>query len=188
MNGYIDGTWRWQAPELLSGQSRLTAAMDVYAFAICCIEILSMGRMPWPLLDDEVVRHLVLSASLLPLTLFFSFSYLTCPFPAKDDRPTPHYHDSCFANPGLQELLRFCWHRDQTLRPPFSKIVRDISQLHLAAAEVQARNCCSALGPSSQGPSPFGNVAPDAGIRDNTLCQRMLFSRLKRGESISLNG
>ena len=74
---------RWQAPELLSGQSRLTAAMDVYAFAICCIEILSMGRMPWPLLDDEIVRHLVLSASLLPLTLFFSFSYLTCPFQPK---------------------------------------------------------------------------------------------------------
>ena len=69
LNSYVDGILRWQAPELLSGQSRLTAAMDVYAFAICCIEILSMGRMPWPLFDDEVVRHLVLSASFLPLPL-----------------------------------------------------------------------------------------------------------------------
>ena len=67
LNGYIDGTLRWQAPELLLGQSRLTAKMDVYAFAICCIEILSMGRMPWPLQDDEAVRHLVLGASFLLL-------------------------------------------------------------------------------------------------------------------------
>ena len=67
LNGYVDGTLRWQAPELLLGQSRLTAEMDVYAFAICCIEILSMGRMPWPLQDDEAVRHLVLGPSFLPL-------------------------------------------------------------------------------------------------------------------------
>ncbi|EDQ99542.1 uncharacterized protein LACBIDRAFT_147030, partial [Laccaria bicolor S238N-H82] len=93
----LHGTLRWQAPELLLGQSRLTAEMDVYAFAICCIEILSMGRMPWPLQDDEFVRHLVLGA--------------------------PHHHDSRFTNPlRVQELLRICWHRDPTLRPPFSKI------------------------------------------------------------------
>lgn len=40
------GTLRWQAPELMSGLSQLTAEMDVYAYAILCIEILTMGRMP----------------------------------------------------------------------------------------------------------------------------------------------
>ena len=60
---YTDGTLRWQAPELMAGgNSKYLAPMDVYAFAICCVEILNKGDLPWPLLDDETVRHLVLSA------------------------------------------------------------------------------------------------------------------------------
>jgi abelson tyrosine-protein kinase 1 len=46
----------------MSGQSQLTMAMDVYAYAITCVEILTMGRMPWPLMDNDAVRHFVLSA------------------------------------------------------------------------------------------------------------------------------
>lgn len=46
----------------MAGQSQLTAEMDVYAFAISCIEILTMGRVPWPLMDDSAVRHFVLRA------------------------------------------------------------------------------------------------------------------------------
>ena len=58
-----DGTLRWQAPELMAGSnSQFRAPMDVYAFAICCVEILNKGDLPWPLCDDETVRHLVLSA------------------------------------------------------------------------------------------------------------------------------
>ena len=57
-----DGTLRWQAPELMAGSNnQFSAPMDVYAFAICCVEILNKGDLPWPLLDDETVRHLVLS-------------------------------------------------------------------------------------------------------------------------------
>ena len=58
-----DGTLRWQAPELMAGgDTQFRAPMDVYAFAICCVEILNKGALPWPLQDDEAVRHLVLSA------------------------------------------------------------------------------------------------------------------------------
>ena len=46
---------------MAGGDSQFCAPMDVYAFAICCIEILNKGGLPWPLLDDEAVRHLVLS-------------------------------------------------------------------------------------------------------------------------------
>ena len=61
-NSSADGTLRWQAPELMAGgNSKFLAPMDVYAFAICCVEILTKGSLPWPLLDDEAVRHLVLS-------------------------------------------------------------------------------------------------------------------------------
>ena len=56
------GTLRWQAPELMAGgNSQFLAPMDVYAFAICCIEILNKGSLPWPLLDDDTVRYFVLS-------------------------------------------------------------------------------------------------------------------------------
>ena len=43
------------------GQFR--APMDVYAFAVCCIEILTNGTSLWLSLSDEAVRSLVLSAS-----------------------------------------------------------------------------------------------------------------------------
>lgn len=58
----IGGTLRWQAPEILRGQQKLTQEIDVYAFAICCVEILSKGSLPWPLADDDAVRHFVLGA------------------------------------------------------------------------------------------------------------------------------
>ena len=44
----------------MAGATDLTPAMDVYAYAICCIEILLMGRMPWPLSTDDDVRRFVL--------------------------------------------------------------------------------------------------------------------------------
>jgi abelson tyrosine-protein kinase 1 len=61
----LDGTLRWQPPETMEGTHPLTQAADVYAFAMCCFEILTKGRMPWPNLDDGTVRHLVLSTLLL---------------------------------------------------------------------------------------------------------------------------
>jgi abelson tyrosine-protein kinase 1 len=56
----IDGTLRWQAPELMAGTSNLTAEVDVYAFAVSCVELLTKGSLPWFLASDDTVRHLVL--------------------------------------------------------------------------------------------------------------------------------
>ncbi len=56
-----DGTLRWQAPELMAGQSDLTPAVDVYAFAICCVEVMTNGGLPWPHADDDTVRQCSLS-------------------------------------------------------------------------------------------------------------------------------
>lgn len=59
----------------MQGAEALTQEMDVYAFAICCWEILTMGALPWRLMDDEGVRHSVLS----------EYSLLHCaPFPVGD--------------------------------------------------------------------------------------------------------
>ena len=74
---YVDGTLRWQAPELMAGsKSKFLASMDIYAFAICCVEILNKGNLPWQLLDDDAVRRIVLSA-LIPTSLRILLT--TCP-------------------------------------------------------------------------------------------------------------
>lgn len=57
---FSDGTLRWQAPEILSAESVMTPEADVYSFAIVCVEILTNGELPWPMLDDQAVQQLVL--------------------------------------------------------------------------------------------------------------------------------
>ncbi|KAJ7217776.1 hypothetical protein GGX14DRAFT_550000 [Mycena pura] len=100
------GTLRWQAPELMSGHCQLTTAMDVYGYAMCCVEVLTMGRIPWPLSNDEDVRHFVTKENTRP-----------CIPPSR------------FLTSALQGLLRVCWHKDPFVRPQFSKIVKDVKQL-----------------------------------------------------------
>ncbi|OCH89375.1 hypothetical protein OBBRIDRAFT_668393 [Obba rivulosa] len=100
------GTLRWQAPELMSGQSELTHEVDVYAFAICCIEVLTKGSIPWPLADDDAVRHFVLNENMRPqVPLMRSWSLQ------------------------LSDLLNRYWHRDPAHRPPFAQIEHDLRQL-----------------------------------------------------------
>lgn len=56
----IAGTLRWKAPELLEGSFMLTSATDIYAYAIVCIEVFSMGELPWGCALDDEIRHNVL--------------------------------------------------------------------------------------------------------------------------------
>ncbi|TBU21950.1 hypothetical protein BD311DRAFT_869668 [Dichomitus squalens] len=100
------GTLRWQAPELMSAQSGLTQQIDVYAFAITVVELLTKGALPWPMADDDAVRHFVLRENMrpeLPLQRVWSQQ--------------------------LSEILHSCWHRDPTMRPPFFKIDKDVQRL-----------------------------------------------------------
>lgn len=108
------GTLRWQAPELMAGMSDLTAQTDVYAYAITCIEILKMGHLPWHPMDDDIVRHMVLredTRPVIPLTRFNT--------------------------PGLQDLLRVCWHRDPAVRPSFEVLVEDVKMLRRSFGSVE---------------------------------------------------
>jgi abelson tyrosine-protein kinase 1 len=56
----------------MQGAKALTQEMDIYAFAICCWEILMMGELPWQFMDDNAVRHSVLSGYPLPYCSAFS--------------------------------------------------------------------------------------------------------------------
>ena len=47
----------------MSGIGGLTHEVDVYAFAITCVELLTKGKLPWPMADDDAVRYFVLRES-----------------------------------------------------------------------------------------------------------------------------
>ncbi|CAL1697535.1 unnamed protein product [Somion occarium] len=100
------GTLRWQAPEILLGQHKLTQRIDVYAFAICCVEIVSKGSLPWPLADDDAVRRYILDLNLRP------------EIPAGQSWRVP-----------LRAMLNDCWHRIPESRPLFSDIENRVIQL-----------------------------------------------------------
>ncbi len=110
------------------GLSGLTPAVDVYAFAMTCMEILSMGRVPWAYVGDDTVRHFVLSRSAIYL-------YDQANVPHLEENSRPLIPITPYTKPGnppvLQELLRNCWHRESKLRPDFVTIVKDVKMMRL---------------------------------------------------------
>ncbi|KAJ3735589.1 hypothetical protein DFJ43DRAFT_991000 [Lentinula guzmanii] len=99
------GTVRWQAPEILAGFNQLTVEMDVYAFAVCCTEVLSLGRMPWPLYDDMQVQT----------------------------NQRPDVPPTYFTTPELITLIQTCWAANPLSRPPFSKIAAELESFRTTA-------------------------------------------------------
>ncbi|KAF8968828.1 hypothetical protein BDZ97DRAFT_1654578 [Flammula alnicola] len=105
------GTLRWKAPELLDGSCMLTPATDVYAFAIVCIEVLTMGDLPWGQDTDDAIRINVLE---------------------RDKRPLIPVD---FTSPLLHELIEACWDRDPDKRSPFSQTVARLVRLRSIAGD-----------------------------------------------------
>ncbi|KAH9011512.1 kinase-like domain-containing protein, partial [Lactarius hengduanensis] len=99
------GTLRWQAPELMQGAQALTPEMDVYAFAICCVEILTMGALPWPLMDDDAVRHFVLNENM-----------------------RPSLPPSNLVNGQLMSVIRASWDTVPSNRPSFKQSARELKK------------------------------------------------------------
>lgn len=111
------------------GLSELTPEVDVYAFAMTCIEILSMGRVPWSLVGDDSVRHFVLS------TCWCCHCFTCAHHSTPEENSRPLIPITPYTKPGegaeLQELMRNCWHRDPKVRPEFSTIVKDLKSMRL---------------------------------------------------------
>ncbi|KAJ7816060.1 kinase-like domain-containing protein [Mycena olivaceomarginata] len=117
------GALRWHAPELLLGSGLPTREADVYAYAMCCVEILSRGFPPWPHVDDDSVREFVLK-----------------------DKKRPDIPLTGVDSPALQKLIRNCWADDPAARPSFSAISVDAADLwHLCKPLASIR---STSGPS----------------------------------------
>ncbi|KAH8825809.1 hypothetical protein DL96DRAFT_1670173 [Flagelloscypha sp. PMI_526] len=104
------GTLRWQAPELMKGASQLTSQVDVYAFSMTCIEVLGMGKMFWPLHDDNDVRRFVLL-----------------------DRSRPPIPSCDWNSQTLDDIIKRGWDDNPDSRPAFSKIVDSLKQCRLVA-------------------------------------------------------
>ncbi|KAH6912074.1 TKL/TKL-ccin protein kinase [Coprinopsis sp. MPI-PUGE-AT-0042] len=94
------GTARWKAPEMLScGKVELTPAADVYAYAITCIEVLSMGDLPWGSADDAILAHRIINDDLRPAI------------------------PPDFRNPMLEQQFARWWHKEPARRGDFGTIV-----------------------------------------------------------------
>ncbi|KAG2356627.1 hypothetical protein BDR07DRAFT_1380654 [Suillus spraguei] len=91
-----NGTPRWKAPEVLDGAASPTMQADVYAFAICCVEILNMGGIPYGTRDDEDVKRIVLEHDARPEVSDTPLSTVVLP------------------------IITCCWARDPRCRSPFS--------------------------------------------------------------------
>ncbi|KAF5329372.1 hypothetical protein D9619_009450 [Psilocybe cf. subviscida] len=135
------GTLRWQAPEFMAGRSELTPAVDVWAFSITCVEILTMGRLPWKNHDDTAVRHFVLHDNTRP--------------------PVPR---SRFNIPGLQKLLQNCWDTDPDRRPDFKTIARSMKQIRRGVGE--SPDASPYLSPKELDHAPPASPSPDMRPKD----------------------
>lgn len=114
------------------GQNQITTEMDAYAFSIVCIEILTMGRLPWPYMDDDAVRHFVLSMLSVVINLFPILTF----FALLEDNTRPAIPNAMpFTTPALRDLLRVCWDVNPFARPAFSEIVRRLKEMRNTAGQ-----------------------------------------------------
>ncbi|KAJ7705507.1 kinase-like domain-containing protein [Mycena rosella] len=111
------GTARYQAPELLQGESQNHPPSDVYAFACVCYEILT-GKAPfYELSNDATIIFKVIGG----------------------DRPTRPL--SCSATTvydSLWDLIQDCWQGNPDLRPTAAQIVERLIGPSIQATTTQS--------------------------------------------------
>ena len=139
----------------MTGQLQLTPEADAWAFSICCVEILTMGRIPWPFMDDTSVRHSVLSMSIPNSPCWRSNLFFLA---EENGRPVlPKY--SRFNTPGLQDILRTCWQMEPAKRPSFKKVARDLKLLRKSSGQDILDS--PYIPPIEDLPEPISSPSPD---------------------------
>jgi len=106
--GFAAGTPLWMAPEVLTGRN-LTEKVDVYAFSIVFIEMLTSKE---------------------PFTEFDSFNSFVDAVVDNNVRPPipPELH------PSLQKLLKDSWEKEYYMRPSFKDIITRIEAIMVDAS------------------------------------------------------
>ncbi|KAJ7715331.1 kinase-like domain-containing protein, partial [Mycena metata] len=102
------GTMRWQAPEVLRGDSVNHFGSDIYAFACVCYEILS-GKIPFYDLIEPAVMYQVTEKG------------------ARPERPVPWEGREVWK--GVWRLVEECWKQESETRPTAAEIVQRLIDL-----------------------------------------------------------
>ena len=92
--------------------------MDAYAFAVCCVEILTNGDEPWPSHDDETVRRLALG-----VFAFVWLSPITHRMSCTEENCRPDIPGNYPWVKELEQIVGSCWQRDSASRSKFSEVV-----------------------------------------------------------------
>lgn len=116
----------------MSGKSLLTKKVDVYAFGMCCVEVVTSGSIPWPTLNDIAVKRDVLGGldiehiNFIPLMQPTTVNHSRPPFPA-----------TLVEELGLTEVLHSSWHSAPATRPSFRKLRQSMETLRGLSNHVQ---------------------------------------------------
>ena len=106
------------------GDALLTPQVDVYAFAIVCVEVLGNGKPPWPDYNDGTIRARVLSKVHYLPTYFHSSNIILL---LDNRRPTiPHHPEVVLM--ALPTLIEQCWSELPTSRPSFNEIIMELKR------------------------------------------------------------
>ncbi|KAJ3102228.1 hypothetical protein HDU96_009710 [Phlyctochytrium bullatum] len=122
----VAGTLRWMAPERLLGGPP-TAAVDVYAFAMTCYEVVTEGDIPQSNIPDSLIYQAVVNNNSRP------------------SRP-----DECTSNV-LWDLITQCWHPDPLQRPSFATVSVTTKSV---LAEVEVKIAAAATSSAGTPPPP----------------------------------
>ena len=107
----------------------LTQWTDVFAFAIVCIEVLSMGELPWGTLNDEDVRSALLG------TIYFVAGERVRAEPLLTDWNERPVIPSDYQSPMLHEIIQTSWINEPEKRAPFGQTVARLARLKRMAGD-----------------------------------------------------
>ncbi|XP_002970062.2 serine/threonine-protein kinase HT1 [Selaginella moellendorffii] len=108
------GTYRWMAPEMISGKNKCSTKVDVYSFGIVLWELVT-GQVPFQEMQAVQVAYAVLH---------------------KDARP--EVPENCPS--ALAALMRRCWSANPDKRPGFPEIVNTLEQLDDSSSKAMSYN------------------------------------------------
>ncbi len=174
------GTFRWMAPELLSGNGKYGTAVDVYSFGMVIYEMLS-GQLPFALLSPVEAAVRVVRDNLrpdLPDSVPSELAALVkrCWAVDVNERPAASELEALLGKWRAAEEALMTSVADDDATPPDHKrspsdvpMLRSLSSAILAQADEEIKSTCGAA-PVPPTPTPARTQGLLAGIRGMMCC------------------
>lgn len=115
----------------MSGPAHLEKPVDVYAFSICCIEVLGKGELPWgsDVNDDEIRVSVRGAPHDMTETDLHVLLLTTAPSDYKIRPNIPQTVLEKEQQDGLIRVVEQCWAQDPSLRVSFRAVVKALERL-----------------------------------------------------------